>query len=92
MALGLLGVLAGRYQPLAHRGAGGGLALALSPATGLRLVNTFGGAAGELYVPPQRGTCAVRAGIRNSGREAVTIEAVTMLDPADPIPRLSGTG
>ena len=49
--------------------------------TGLRHVNTFGGATGQIYVPPQSGAFSVIPSIYNRGPLEVTIEAVSILSP-----------
>lgn len=52
--------------------------------TGLRTVNNFLNVSnGDTYIPPQRGVFAVTESFGNSGPEAVTIEAVTILSPQE---------
>jgi len=81
-ALVVLTVLAWTYQPIPpFSGEGGGSFPGLPAGTGLRVVNTFGTQTGQLYVPPQSGAFTVVEGIQNTGPEAVTIEAVSILGP-----------
>jgi len=77
----MAGVLAGTYQPLGFGDEWGGSIPGLPAGTGLRVVNTFGNSNGDIYVPPQHGVFTVVESIQNSGRAAVTIEAVTVLRP-----------
>jgi hypothetical protein len=79
----VLTTLAATYQPLGFGGSGGGTFSGLPAAVGARAVNTFGGGAGELYVPPQRGTFTVVTSVGNTGSHSVTIEAVSM-QPSPP--------
>jgi len=76
-----LTVLAGIYQPVRFGDAGGGAFPGLPAGTGLRAVNTFGGAMGETYVPPQRGVFTLTESIANTGPLTVTILAVSILSP-----------
>ena len=80
LSLVALGVLAGRYQPLGFGGEWGGAFPPLPTGT-LRLVNTFGDAAGQFYAPPHRGVVTLRERVRDAGPEAVTIVAVTVIPP-----------
>jgi hypothetical protein len=85
-AVVVLAVLAGTYQPVGFGysyGAWNGSSAGLPAGTGLRSVNTFGGATGEIYVPPQSGVFTVLPTIFNTGPQAVTIEAVTILSPQE---------
>jgi hypothetical protein len=83
-ALVVLAVLAWTYQPIPYfSGESGGSIPGLPSGTGLRVVNTFGIQAGQLYVPPQRGAFTVVESFENTGPEAVTIEAVSILSPQD---------
>lgn len=83
-ALVVLAVLAWTYQPIPYfSGESGGSIPGLPSGTGLRAVNTFGIQAGQLYVPPQRGAFTVVESFENTGPEAVTIEAVSILSPQD---------
>jgi len=79
-SLAVLGGLAASYQPLGFGGEWGGAFPGLPTGT-LRAVNTFGNSSGQIYAPPQRGTFTLRESIRNSGPEAVTIVAVTVIPP-----------
>lgn len=78
----VLAVTAGTYQPLVPGGAGP----AVSGATGIRNVNTFGASTGDIYIPPQKGPFTVWVNIRDSGPEAVTIEAVRVGNPWPLVP------
>jgi hypothetical protein len=80
-----LAVLAGTYQPVQFGGAGGGAFPGLPAGTGIRAVNTFGGATGETYVPPQRGVFTLTESIQNTGPQTVTILAVSILSPQDQV-------
>jgi hypothetical protein len=52
--------------------------------TGLRIVNNFLNVTnGDTYIPPQRGVFTITESFENSGPEAVTIEAVTILSPQE---------
>ena len=83
-ALVVLAVLAATYQPVQFGGEGGiGIFPGLPAGVGLRDVNTFGGAMGEIYVPPQLGAFTLVGAIFNTGPKAVTIEAVTILSPQE---------
>jgi hypothetical protein len=77
----VLAVLAGTYQPIRFGDFYGGDFPGLPHGTGLRSVNTFAGAAGEIYVPQQSGAFSVIPSIANNGPLAVTIEAVSILSP-----------
>jgi hypothetical protein len=81
-ALVVMAVLAGTYQPLLFGGESGGSFPGLPFASGGRSVNTFGGAIGEFYVPPQRKAFAILESIQNTGPRAVTIEAVSLVPPS----------
>ncbi|MGH3254204.1 MAG: hypothetical protein ACRDOU_02175 [Streptosporangiaceae bacterium] len=48
---------------------------------GIRAVNTFGGAVGETFIPPQHGVFTITESIYNAGPQAVTIEAVSLQSP-----------
>jgi hypothetical protein len=74
-AVVVLAVLAGTYQPLRFGDFYGGDFPGLPHGTGLRSVNTFAGATGEIYVPQQSGVFSVIPSIANDGPLAVTIEA-----------------
>jgi hypothetical protein len=80
-AVVVLAVLAGTYQPIRFGDFYGGDFPGLPHGTGLRSVNTFAGAAGEIYVPQQSGAFSVIPSIANNGPLAVTIEAVSILSP-----------
>ncbi len=80
----VVGVLGGTYRPAGFGGYWGGPFPGLPAGVGLRLVNTFGGSHGDLYVPPQQGVFTVTESIQNSGPLAVTIEAVTVNRPEQP--------
>jgi hypothetical protein len=80
-----LAVLAGTYQPVQFGGTGGGAFPGLPAGTGIRAVNTFGGATGETYVPPQRGVFTLTESIQNTGPRTVTILAVSILSPQDQV-------
>ena len=54
-AVVVLAVLAGTYQPIRFGDFYGGDFPGLPHGTGLRSVNTFAGATGEIYVPQQSG-------------------------------------
>jgi hypothetical protein len=82
-AMVTLAVLAGTYQPVQFGDASGGSFAGLPAGTGLRAVNTFGGAIGETYVPPQLGVFTIAESIQNTGPVPVTIEAVSILSPQD---------
>jgi hypothetical protein len=76
------------YQPLRPSGS---WMTDVSPAlgrqpVGLRLVNDFAGAPGDLYLPQQRGTFTLTASIENDGRFAVTIEAIALSGPGETPP------
>jgi hypothetical protein len=75
------GVLAAGYQPTSFGGASGGTFPGVPAGTGLRAVNTFGAATGDIYVPPQQGSFGVVQSIQNTGPLPVTIESVTALRP-----------
>ena len=76
-----LAVLAGIYQPVQFGDAGGGAFPGLPAGAGIRAVNTFGGAMGETYVPPQPGVFTLTESIANTGPLTVTILAVSILSP-----------
>jgi hypothetical protein len=80
-AVVILAVLAGIYQPVQGSDTPGNAFPGLPAVTGLRLVNTFGGAAGEIYVPPQHGVFHLTGSIVNTGPQTVTILAVSILSP-----------
>jgi hypothetical protein len=83
-ALVVLAVLAWTYQPIPlFSGESGGSFPGLPAGTGLRVVNTFGTQTGQLYVPPQSGAFTVVESIENTGPEAVTVEAVSILAPQE---------
>jgi hypothetical protein len=79
----VLVILAGTYQPVHFGDSYGGRFAGLPAGTGLRPVNTFGDATGEIYVPEQSGVFSVLPSIFNNGPETVTIEAVSILSPQD---------
>jgi hypothetical protein len=79
----VLGILAGTYQPVQFGEASGGSLPGTPAAKGLQTVNTFGGNQGETYVPPQLGVFTITESILNTGPQPVTIEAVSMLSPAE---------
>ena len=80
-AVVVLAVLAGTYQPIRFGDTYGGDFPGLPHGTGLRSVNTFADATGEIYVPPQSGAFSVIPSIYNDGPLSVTIEAVSILSP-----------
>ena len=80
-AVVVLAVLVGTYQPIRFGDTYGGDFPGLPHGTGLRSVNTFAGATGEIYVPPQSGAFSVIPSIYNDGPLSVTIEAVSILSP-----------
>ena len=80
-AVVVLAVLAGTYQPLRFGDFYGGDFPGLPHGTGLRSVNAFAGATGEIYVPQQSGAFSVIPSIANNGPLAVTVEAVPILSP-----------
>ena len=67
IALVVLAVLAGTYQPIQFGGESGGSFPGLPTGTGLRVVNTFGTLTAQLYVPPQVGAFTVVESIQNTG-------------------------
>jgi hypothetical protein len=77
----VLAVLAGTYQPIRFGDTYGGDFPGLPHGTGLRSVNTFADATGEIYIPPQSGAFSVIPSIYNNGPLSVTIEAVSILSP-----------
>jgi hypothetical protein len=83
VAVVVLAVLAGTYQPVQFGYSYGGAFPGLPTGTGIRIVDNFGGASGEFYVPPQSGVFSVEPSIFNNGPETVTIEAVSILSPQD---------
>jgi hypothetical protein len=85
-AVVVLWSMAAAYQPVQF---GGGFSppgdFAGMPAgTGLRLVNNFAMDPGQLYVPPQNDRFGVVGSLYNGGPSAVTIEAVTVVNPGQP--------
>jgi hypothetical protein len=82
-ALVVLAILAGTYQPVQFGDAFGGNLPGTPAAKGMQTVNTFGGDQGETYVPPQLGVFTITESILNTGPQPVTIEAVSMLSPAE---------
>ncbi len=80
-AVVVLAILAGTYQPVQFGDSYGGSFPGLPAGTGLRDVNTFGAATGQIYAPPQSGVFSVMPSIYNHGPETVTIEAVSILSP-----------
>jgi len=79
----VLAVLASSYQPLVFGGAAGGTLPGGPAAIGVRTVNTFGSAQGQMYIPPQGSRAfTVMESVRNAGSRAVTIEAVSLLSPS----------
>jgi hypothetical protein len=84
-AVVVLAILAGTYQPVqfGDAGGGGGTLPGMPVGQGLQFVNTFGGEQGEIYVPPQLGVFTLTETILNTGPQPVTIEAVSILSPAD---------
>jgi len=81
-----LATLAGTYQPLRFGGEWGGSFPGLPSGVGIRTVNTFGIATGDLYVPPQPGPFAIVESIQNSGSYGVTIEALSVQSPSADYP------
>lgn len=78
----VLTVLAATYQPIQEGGLSGIGYPGMPSGTGLRFVNNFLNVSnGDTYIPPQRGVFTVTESFGNSGPEAVTIEAVTILSP-----------
>lgn len=91
-ALVVLAVLAGTYQPVQFGGESGGPPPGGLPnGTGLSVVNTFGSQTGQLYVPPQLGAFTIVESIENTGSEAVTIAAVSVLSPQEQATFRDGT-
>jgi hypothetical protein len=92
-AVVILTVLAATYQPVAS-GDFYGLSLVpgLPHAKGVRWVNTFGAASGDLFVPPQQGPFTLSASITNTGTHAVTIEGVSLRRPGEPSWPVTQTG
>ena len=82
-AVVILAVLAGIYQPVQFGDEYGGEFPGLPAGTGIRIVNTFGGASGQTYVPPQRGVFTLAESIENTGPQTVTILAVSILSPQE---------
>jgi hypothetical protein len=80
-----LAVLAGTYQPVQFGDEYGGAFPGLPAGTGIRSVNTFAGATGETYVPPQRGVFTLTESIQNTGPQTVTILAVSILSPQEQV-------
>ena len=90
-AVVILAVLAGTYQPVQAGGYSGIGFPGMPSGTGLRAVNNFLNVSnGDTYVPPQRGVFTVTESIGNSGPEAVTIEAVTVLSPEQQAEQTNG--
>lgn len=81
VAVVVLGVLAGTYQPIRGGGESGTQFPGLPTGTGLRSVNTFGLDPGQIYAPPQRGAFTILQALSNVGPEPVTIEAISILSP-----------
>ena len=81
VAVVILAVLAGTYQPVQFGASYGGVYPGMPAGVGIRAVNTFGGAVGESFIPPQRGVFTLTVSIYNAGPEAVTIEAVSFMSP-----------
>jgi hypothetical protein len=82
-AVVVVALLAAFYQPVQFGDSYGGLFPGLPAGTGIRAVNTFGGATGQTYVPPQRGVFTLTESIQNTGPETVTILAVSILSPQE---------
>jgi hypothetical protein len=82
-AVVVLAILAGTYQPVQYGDSGGGTLPGMPAAKGIQTVNTFGNAQGETYVPPQLGVFTITETIQNTGPQPVTIEAVSILSPAE---------
>jgi hypothetical protein len=82
-AVVVLAILAGTYQPVLYGDAGGGTLPGMPAAKDVQTVNTFGNDQGETYVPPQLGVFTITETIQNTGPESVTIEAVSILSPAE---------
>ena len=89
-AVVVLALLAGTYQPVQFGDAGGGTLPGMPAARGIQTVNTFGGAQGETYVPPQLGVFTITETIQNTGPQPVTIEAVSILSPAEQASQAQG--
>ena len=87
----VLAVLAATYQPVQFGGMEGGDYPGLPAGTGIRFVNTFGSATGQIYVPPQSGVFTITESIYNPGPEPVTIEAVSTLSPQQQAQAAAGT-
>jgi hypothetical protein len=81
-AVVVLVLLAATYQPVQFAGAGGRYP-GLPTGTGLRVVSGQ-----QIYVPPQRGVFTIGETIENTGPQAVTVEAVSILSPQE---QASGT-
>src|SRR5215469_15579256 len=76
-AVGVLTLLAARYQPLQPGGSGGGSFPGLHTAVGMHWVSKYiPMPSAELYVPPQREPFALAGSVVNSGSFAITIVAV----------------
>jgi hypothetical protein len=82
-AVVVLAILAATYQPVQFGDASGNLPPGMPAGQGLQSVNTFGNEQGEIYVPPQLGVFTISETILNTGPQPVTIEAVSILSPAD---------
>lgn len=82
-AVVVLAALAGTYQPVQFAYESSATFPGLPTATGLRSVNTFGNGTGDWYAPPQLGVFTIGEAIANTGPQAVTIEAVSILSPQD---------
>jgi hypothetical protein len=81
VAVVVAAVLAGTYQPVQFGGSYGGVYPGMPAGVGIRSVNTFGGAVGETFIPPQHGAFTITESIYNAGPRAVTIEAVSFQSP-----------
>ena len=73
-AVVVLAVLAATYQPVQFGGAWGGNFPGMPAGKGIRDVNTFGGATGQTYVPPQSGVFTITESIYNPGPEPASDE------------------
>jgi hypothetical protein len=87
-AVVVLWPLAATYQPVQFGGFYGGDPGSAGDFPGLpagagQPVNDFGAAQGDVYVAPRSAAFTIIEGITNSGPEAVTIEAVSIVAPGE---------
>src|SRR5215467_14447333 len=77
LAVGVLMLLAARYQPLRPGGSGGGSFPGLRTGAGMRWVSKYiPMPSDELHVPPQRAPFALAGSVVNRGSFAITIVGV----------------